>query len=93
MLVVSRAPLPSYRDWKKRVGAPEWAARPPYEPQVVWRDDGTGLEPLLADDTDGTRGKGARAREPSEPVARLAKWLRGLPGVDAVTLEAFSVDP
>jgi hypothetical protein len=48
---------------------------------------------LLADDGAGARGKGARARQPSEPAAKLANWLRGLPGVDAVTLEAFPVEP
>ena len=93
VLVVSREPLPSYREWKKRVGPMAWAARLPCEPGVVWRDEGQGLEPLLADDGAGTRGKGARAREPGEPAAKLASWLRGLPGVDAVTLEAFPVEP
>ena len=27
------------------------------------------------------------------PAAKLAGWLRGLPGVDAVALEAFPVEP
>jgi tRNA A-37 threonylcarbamoyl transferase component Bud32 len=93
VLVVSRSPLPSYREWKKRVGAPPWAAGRPCEPQVVWRDAGHGLEPLLADQAVATRGKGVKAREPSEPAAKLATWLRGRPGVDAVTLEAFPVEP
>jgi hypothetical protein len=70
-----------------------WAARLPCEPGVVWRDDGQGLEPLLAADTAGTRGKGAKARDSGEPAAKLASWLRGLPGVDLVTLEAFPVEP
>ncbi len=43
--------------------------------------------------TAGTRGKGAKARDSGEPAAKLASWLRGLPGVDAVTLEAFPVEP
>ena len=92
-LVVSREPLPSYREWKQRIGPMAWAARLPCEPGVVWRDDGQGLQPLLADDTAGTRGKGVKARGSGEPAAKLASWLRGLPGVDAVTLEAFPVEP
>jgi hypothetical protein len=27
------------------------------------------------------------------PTAKLTSWLRGLPGVDAVTVEAFPVEP
>ena len=92
-LVVSRQPLPSYREWKKRIGPMAWAAKLPYDPGVVWRDDGQGLQPLLSDDNAGTRGKGVKARDSGEPAAKLASWLRGLPGVDAVTLEAFSVEP
>jgi len=93
VLVVSRRPLPPYREWKQRIGATPWAAKMPCEPGVVWRDDGHGLQTLLADDTAGTRGKGAKARVSGEPVAKLASWLRGLPGIDAVTLEAFPVEP
>ena len=70
-----------------------WAARLPCEPGVVWRDDDQGLQPLLADDSAGTRGKGVKARGSGGPAAKLASWLRGLPGVDAVTLEAFPVEP
>jgi serine/threonine protein kinase len=92
-LVVSRQPLPTYREWKRRTGPMAWAARLPCEPGVVWRDDGEGLWTLVAEDTARTRGKGAKARGSGEPIARLASWLRGLSGVDAVTLEAFSVEP
>ena len=91
-LVVSRQPLPAYREWQKRIGSPPWAANLPSEPGVVWRDDGQGPQPLLADDTAGTRGKGAKARDSGMPAAKLASWLRGLPGVDLVTLEAFPVE-
>ena len=93
VLVVSRRPLPSYREWKARSGPMAWTAKLPYEPGVIWLDDGAGLQPLMADDTTGTRGKGAKARDSGEPAAKLASWLRGLPGVDAVTVEAFPVEP
>jgi len=92
-LVVSHAPLPPFRQWKQRIGPMAWAAGLPCEPGIVWRDDGQGLEPLLANDAAGTRGKGVKARGAGEPAAKLASWLRGLPGVDAVTLEAFPVEP
>jgi hypothetical protein len=92
-LVVSRAPLPPYREWKRCIGPMPWAAKLPHEPGVVWRDDGQGLQPLLADDPAGTRGKGIKARGSGEPAAKLANWLRHQPGVDAVTLEAFPVEP
>jgi hypothetical protein len=92
-LVVSRQPLPPYREWKERIGPVAWTARLPCEPGVVWRDDALGLEPLLAGDNAGTRGKGVKARGAGGPAAKLASWLRGLPGVDTVTLEAFPVEP
>jgi hypothetical protein len=91
-VVVSRKPLPSYREWKRRVGPFAWSAKLPSEPGVVWRDEGEGLEPLIPD-TGTTRGKGTKARDSGAPAAKLANWLRGLPGVDAVTLEAFPVQP
>ena len=68
-------------------------ARNPELNAVVWRDDEQGLQPLLAGDAAGTRGKGVKARGSGGPAAKLASWLRGLPGVDAVTLEAFPVEP
>jgi len=92
-LVVSRQPLPAYRAWKQRIGPMAWAAKLPCEPGVVWRDDGQGLQPLLANDPAGNRGKGVKARASGAPAAKLASWLRGLPGVDIVTLEAFPVVP
>jgi len=92
-VVVSRAPLPAYREWKRRVGPIPWAARLPCEPGVVWRDDGQGPVPILDDDPTAIRGKGVKARDNGEPAAKLASWLRSLPGVDLVTLEAFPVEP
>jgi serine/threonine-protein kinase len=91
-VVVSRDPLPVYRDWMGPPRPPAWSAKLPGEPGVVWRDDGESPRALVADD-GVTRGKDARPRGAEEPVAKLARWLRGLPGVDAVTLEAFSVEP
>jgi hypothetical protein len=90
-LVVSRGALPSYREWRCRVGPMPWSAKLPSEPGVVWRDDGEGPMALLADGTAEIRGKGAKARGSGAAVAKLASWLRKLPGVDVVILEAFPV--
>jgi serine/threonine protein kinase len=92
-LVVSHSPLPSYREWKQRHGPQPWAAKSPHEPRVVWRVDGQGLHALVADQADDNKATGAKARGLGDPVAELARWLRGLPGVDAVALEAFPVEP
>src|SRR5208337_4300015 len=92
-LLVSRQPLPPYRAWKKQHGLIPWIAKLPCEPGVVWRDDDQGLQPLLADDPAGTRGKGFKARGSGGPVAKLASWLRALPGVDVVTVEAVPAEP
>ena len=51
VLVVSRQPLPSYREWQRQIGAMPWAANLPFEPGIVWRDDGAGPQPFLADHT------------------------------------------
>jgi serine/threonine protein kinase len=91
-LVVSRQPLPAYREWKKRVAPFVWGAKLPSEPGVVWRYDKDGIVPLVADDGAGTRSKGAKSRDSGGPASRLANWLRGLPGIDVVTVEAFSVE-
>ena len=38
-------------------------------------------------------GQGRQGPRLRESAAKLASWLRGLPGVDVVTLEAFPVEP
>jgi serine/threonine protein kinase len=92
-LVVSRKALPEYREWRRLNGKMTWSAGLPCEPGVVWRDEGAGPQPLVDDKLAGARGKDAEGRGFEEPVAKLASWLRGLPGADVVTIEAFSVEP
>jgi serine/threonine protein kinase len=92
-VVVSRQPLPSYGAWKQRHGRPPWGAGLPGEPGVVWQDDGEWTLPLMGDDPKGTRGKGATVRGAGATVAELSQWLRSLPGVDAVAVKAFTVEP
>ena len=64
---------------RERIGPAAWDAKPPLEAGVVWRDDGSGLQPLRADDASGTRGTGAKVRGASDPVAKLVTWLCALP--------------
>jgi serine/threonine protein kinase len=90
-LVVSRQPLRPYREWKRLSGRMAWSAGLPCDPGVVWRDEGDGPQPLM--DGAPKRGKNAQARDSGASVLKLASWLRGLPGVDVVVLEAFSVEP
>ncbi len=94
-LVVSRRPLPPYREWKRLHGPMPWCKGLPWEPGIVWRDDGEGRgpEPLIADSPAGSRGKDAETRGSETSVVTLANRLRGLPGVDLVVVEAFSVEP
>jgi Protein kinase domain len=92
-LVASREPLPSYREWKHRVGPMPWAAKAPYEPGIVRRVDDHGLQVLLADNAGATRGKGAKARDSGGPAGELANWLRSRTGLQVVMVEAFAVEP
>jgi serine/threonine protein kinase len=93
-LVVSRSPLPPYREWKAGIGTPApWEKALPITPGVVWWHDGQGLAPLTAEDPTGQRGKGALSRSQGAPVARLADWLRAISGIDDVAVKAFSVLP
>ena len=92
-LVVSRDPLPAYREWKRRHGPMAWSAGLPCEPGVVWCDEGDGLRALMADELGRDRGKGVKVGGSARSISRLASWLRGQPGVDVVIIEAFPVEP
>lgn len=92
-LVVSKSPLPSYREWKIRNGTPLWHKGLSGSPGVVWSDDHERLSALSADRANGERGSGARIRGGGAAVADLAAWLRAVPGVDAVVIKAFPVPP
>jgi serine/threonine protein kinase len=92
-LVVSRAPLPSYRDWKDRHGTAPWQRGSSATPGVVWWYDGRRLSALTGDDRKGQRGQGATIRGGGIAVAGLAVWLKEIPGVDDVAVKAFLVPP
>jgi hypothetical protein len=90
-LVVSRRPLPAYAEWRKRRGHSPWREAAAQR-DVVWRDDGRGLLPVLPDELGGARGKGRRVGE-AGPLAALLGWLREAPDVEAVAAVAFPVLP
>jgi serine/threonine protein kinase len=92
-LIVSRAELPPFREWAARHGKAPWGRGLEADPGIVWRHNGRYLVPLTVQDQGGQRGKGHEARGGGSDVARLADWLRGLPGVDDILVEAFAVQP
>jgi serine/threonine-protein kinase len=91
-LVVSRAPLPPFREWRARHGEGPWGKGLEADPGIVWRHDGRWLVTLTAPGQEGVRAKGREARGGGSAVANLALWFRGLPGVDDVLVEAFAVE-
>ena len=92
-MVVSRAPLPPYREWKARHGPPPWQKGLSAAPGVVWWYDGRRLSALTGADLKGQRGQGATVRGGGAAVAELAAWLKAGPDVDAVAIKAFPVWP
>ena len=92
-VVVSRAPLPPYREWKARRGSPPWQKGLSAAPGVVWWYDGRRLSAMTGVDPKSQRGQGATVRGGGSAVANLAAWLKADPGVDAVGIKAFPVPP
>ncbi|MGH7169564.1 MAG: serine/threonine-protein kinase [Gemmataceae bacterium] len=89
-LVVSSKPLPSYKTWRAGRGASPW--RKSATPRgVVWRDDGTDVEALMADPAVA-RGKGQQVSGKT-PVVKLTDWLRQAPETEAVAAVGFAVLP
>jgi hypothetical protein len=91
-LIASRAPLPSFREWQKRNGAPPWKAGLAGSVGVVWQHDGEWLEPRSPSPAGRQRGQGKTIRD-GLPVATLADWLKAIDGIDAVEVVAFPVSP
>jgi hypothetical protein len=95
-LVASRSPLPAFHDWIEQHGRPPWRAGVPVDPGIVWRHDGTWIDGVSADNTQGTRGPGAKTRRShgaEKAVDDLGRWLAAVPGVEGVAVEAFTVEP
>jgi serine/threonine protein kinase len=88
-VVASSQPLRPFQQWWSRQGCPWQKSEAP--PDVVWRSlDGTPVEGLIADPS-GARG--TREVRGKAPVARLARWLKERPQVEAVAVLGFAVMP
>jgi hypothetical protein len=61
-------------------------------PGVVWRDDGTAVDALTAEDPEGERSKGQEVSGQAA-VARLTDWLRQAADVETVMAVGFAVLP
>jgi len=92
-LVVSRAPLPPYAEWKEHIGKPPWRERLSGAPGVVWASDGWGLDLLSANERSDTSIPGEMIRNPGDVVRNVAIWLGRWRGIDAVKVKAFPVLP
>jgi serine/threonine protein kinase len=90
-LIVSRRPLPSFKEWRARQGAIPWK-QSPAPPGVVWRDDGTDIVARTMEDPTGQRAKG-REVSGKTTVVKLTDWLRQALQVEAVAAVGFAVLP
>jgi serine/threonine protein kinase len=86
VLLASQEPLPSYEQWKAKVGAAPWQAAIPAD--GLWRFDGH-------DFVGGPRGVEVERPLKQLPKALedLCRFLKDRPGVDAIEAVAFPVKP
>jgi hypothetical protein len=92
-VVASRRALPEFRTWRKAQGQPPWGRATPAEAGIVWRCDGRRVETMTPAGIEVDRGTGTMPRGASGAVAALAEWLGSRPGIDAVFIKAFAVQP
>jgi serine/threonine protein kinase len=85
VLVVSRAPLPGYRDWRRQACAAPWPKETAAAPaEGVWEYNGRWVA--------GVRGQEEERSGPLEALTALCRFFEtSFPGVDAVRLLAFPV--
>jgi serine/threonine protein kinase len=83
VLLASRRPLPSYREWKSRHGAAPWGTAPSAE--GVWQFDGKSFEPLSQ-----SRGQ-EHPLDCPKPFVVACRTLQGRPDIDAIRALAFPV--
>jgi hypothetical protein len=90
-LVVSRQPLPPYREWRRARSPSPWRTAAA-APGLVWRYDGIALTAYSADHPGGQRAKGQKLRG-TDAMSALAEWLQQAPEVVAVEGIGFPVLP
>lgn len=88
-LVASSKPLPSFKDWWSRCQDCPWKKEEAHS-GLVYRANGEDAVDVL--DAEGSRSKGAEAKGET-PMARLADWLRRIPGIETVQVLGFAVEP
>jgi hypothetical protein len=94
-MIVSDAPLPSYRQWKAaHVDAP-WRPGHPGKSGTVWWDDGQFVRTLEPSGHDrgvrpASQERGSKKSPELESVVRLTDWLRAQ-GAASVQAVAFTV--
>jgi hypothetical protein len=92
-VVVSREPLPPYREWRKQLGVSPWKPTQSVE-DVVWHYQQGELFGRTRDNPIPAALRGAgREVKGGGLIARTAEWLRQGPGVETVEGIGFSVQP
>lgn len=87
VLLVSRRPLPSYAEWKTRIGPAPWQRA---EIDGIWRFDGQELEqqrPPVRGLAQQMPGGGPK------PLADLCDYFKDRSGMNAIQVVAFPVKP
>jgi hypothetical protein len=89
VVIASPQPLPAFAQWRRNVPDLHWR-RLQTPAGVVWRGDAERLEAVLG----GTRERGTVSDLPSiAPLSEIIRAARAGPGVGAVAVCAFAVEP
>jgi len=92
VLAVSKDPLPSYTQWRSKLGDSPW--KPISTPTtVVLHHDGQWLESFGPDRTGQTRGAGEAWQGESEPLTEVVQWLQQDQNLTAIDAWALPVWP
>jgi hypothetical protein len=88
-VVASRQPLPAYAQWRKERPRLPWE-RMPATSGVVWQSDGG---PVLGVYDPGMQRATEEKLNDKALIGMLARRLKRMPGVEAVSVMGFAVDP
>jgi serine/threonine protein kinase len=90
VLLAARQSLPAFAEWRQKVPDLGWQ-RLHARPGVIWRGDAEHLDPV-SQGSDGQRGTVSDLPGVG-PLAEVVKTMRAAPGIDAVAMCAFAVEP
>lgn len=92
-VVVSRNPLPPYREWRKELGPPPWKSMKVKTPQV-WEYRAEGLQVFDENNPKGNnRGKGAKVLGPDVLIYDMVEWLKKASEIENIAGICFPVFP